>query len=39
MADKTNGCFDDGGFRIEVRAVSQKGTCDFCHQKEVEYVI
>jgi uncharacterized repeat protein (TIGR04076 family) len=24
--------FDDGGYRIEVKVVSQKGTCEFCHQ-------
>ena len=32
MGGKTNGCFDDGGYRIEVKVISQKGSCEFCHQ-------
>jgi uncharacterized repeat protein (TIGR04076 family) len=32
MIDRTNGCFDDGGYRIEVRVISRKGTCQFGHQ-------
>jgi uncharacterized repeat protein (TIGR04076 family) len=32
MTDKTDGCFEDGGYRIEVNVISQQGTCEFCHQ-------
>ena len=32
MSGITSDCFDDGGCRIEVKVISQKGTCEFCHQ-------
>ena len=32
MPDKGKGCFEDGGFRVEVKVISQKGTCEFGHQ-------
>jgi hypothetical protein len=33
MPDKGKGCFEDGGFRVEVKVISQKGTCEFGHQE------
>ena len=30
--DKTTGCFDDGGYRVEVKIISQKRTCQFGHK-------
>ena len=32
MPDKSSGCFEDGGFRIEAKVISQQGTCEFGHQ-------
>jgi uncharacterized repeat protein (TIGR04076 family) len=32
MTSETNGCVDDGGYRIEVKVLNQKGTCHFGHQ-------
>ncbi len=32
MSSETTGCFDDGGYRVEVKVISQKGTCHFDHQ-------
>ena len=32
MSSEATGCFDDGGYRIEVKVISQKGTCQFGHQ-------
>ncbi len=32
MPDKANGCFEDGGYRVEAKVISQKGTCQFGHQ-------
>ena len=32
MSPATTGCFEDGGYRIEVKVLSQKGTCHFGHQ-------
>jgi uncharacterized repeat protein (TIGR04076 family) len=32
MISASAGCFDDGGYRIEVRVISRKGTCQFGHQ-------
>ena len=32
MPEKTAGCFHDGGYRVEVKIISQKGTCQFGHQ-------
>ena len=32
MGTETTGCFEDGGYRIEVKVLSQTGTCHFGHQ-------
>ncbi len=32
MISETTGCTDDGGYRIEVKVLNQKGTCHFGHQ-------
>ena len=32
MGSDTTGCFDDGGYRVIVKVISQKGTCQFGHQ-------
>ena len=32
MPEKSTGCFEDGEYRVEVRVVSQEGTCQFGHQ-------
>ena len=32
MPEKSTGCFEDGGYRVEVRVISQEGTCQFGHQ-------
>jgi len=32
MSSATSTCFDDGGYRIEVKVLSRKGTCQFGHQ-------
>ena len=32
MSSETTGCFEDGGYRVEVEVLSQKGTCHFGHQ-------
>ncbi len=34
MPEKVTGCFDDGGYRVEVKVISQKGNCQFGHQVE-----
>jgi uncharacterized repeat protein (TIGR04076 family) len=32
MPNKSSGCFEDGGFRIEAKVISQQGSCQFGHQ-------
>ena len=32
MPEKSTGCFEDGGYRVEVKVISQEGTCQFGHQ-------
>ena len=32
MPEKSTDCFEDGGYRVEVKVISQKGTCQFGHQ-------
>lgn len=32
MTVESGGTFDDGGCRVEVKVISQKGTCHFGHQ-------
>ena len=32
MPEKAAGCFEDGGYRIEVKVISRKGTCQFGHR-------
>jgi len=32
MSSETTGCFEDGGYRVEVKVISQQGTCQFGHQ-------
>ena len=32
MSSAENSCFDDGGYRVEVKVLSQAGTCHFGHQ-------
>ncbi|MDX2500150.1 MAG: hypothetical protein QNL14_06530 [Deltaproteobacteria bacterium] len=32
MSESHDGCFEDGGYRVEVKVISQQGTCEFCHQ-------
>jgi hypothetical protein len=32
MNSETTGCFEDGGYRVEVKVISQKGACQFGHQ-------
>jgi uncharacterized repeat protein (TIGR04076 family) len=32
MSSETSGYVDDGGYRIEVKVLNQKGTCHFGHQ-------
>ena len=32
MPDKATGCFEDGGYRVKAKVISQKGTCEFGHQ-------
>jgi len=31
MSSETTGCFDDGGYPVEVKVISQNGTCQFGH--------
>ena len=32
MPEKSAGCFEDGGYRVEVKVIRQEGTCQFGHQ-------
>ena len=32
MSSETTDCFDYGGYRVEVKVISQNGTCHFGHQ-------
>jgi len=32
MPEKSNGCFEDGGYRVEVKVISQERTSQFDHQ-------
>jgi len=32
MPEKSTDCFEDGGYRVEVKVISQEGTCQFGHQ-------
>jgi uncharacterized repeat protein (TIGR04076 family) len=32
MPEKSTGFFEDGAYRIDVKVISQKGTCQFGHQ-------
>ena len=32
MPDQATGCFEDGGYRVKAKVISQKGTCEFGHQ-------
>jgi uncharacterized repeat protein (TIGR04076 family) len=32
MNSEATGGFEDGGYRVEVKVISQKGTCQFGHQ-------
>jgi uncharacterized repeat protein (TIGR04076 family) len=32
MSSQKTGCFEDGGYRVEARVISQQGTCQFGHQ-------
>ena len=32
MPTTSKGCFEDGGFRVEAKVISQKGNCQFGHQ-------
>ena len=32
MSKRPDDCFNDGGYRVEARVISQQGTCEFCHQ-------
>jgi len=32
MISETTGCFEDGGYRVEVKVISQKGICQFGHR-------
>jgi len=32
MSSETTGCFGDGGYRVEVKVISQQGTCQFGHR-------
>jgi len=32
MSSQTTGCFEDGGYRVEAKVISQKGTCQFGHR-------
>jgi uncharacterized repeat protein (TIGR04076 family) len=34
MSSETTGCFEDGAYRVEVKVLSQKGTCHFGHQMD-----
>jgi uncharacterized repeat protein (TIGR04076 family) len=36
MSSETTGCFEDGGYRVEVKVISQQGTCHFGHQVEIQ---
>jgi len=31
MGSESSGCFDDGGYRVEVKVIRQQGTCHFGH--------
>jgi uncharacterized repeat protein (TIGR04076 family) len=33
MSESHDGCFEDGGYRVEVKVISQQGTCEFFHQE------
>ena len=32
MSSEKTGCFEDGGYRVEVNVISQQGICHFGHQ-------